>query len=432
MSACSVVLVLVAALTPPAGTPSRPTAAEYRRLADELDAYLKRHVLAPRFPRSVDSRHGGFQVSYAADWSPQPDAERFVVFQARMVWTAATVALLRPQLRDEYRTYVRHGLRYLADVFWDREHGGFHTYVRLTGAPVEPEIKLSYGNAFAVYALAAAHRATGDPEALELARRGFDWMEKHFRTDEGYLAGVARDGSRLPFDPDSVSPPRDSMGWPSAWLSMNVHIHVLEAYTELLRASPDERVRERTESLLTLVRDRFVTDPGAMHLFLTPEGRPIPGPVSFGHDFETGFLLLEAAEALDKGGPRTGRVARKLVDHSLAFGWDPAEGRVFEEGLVLGPVIDRSLQWWSQFEAMNALLLMHERHGREGGPYWEAFLQAWRFIRERLTDDEHGGVFAGYDEHGALLRGKSNNWFAAYHTARALLLSSDRLRRLAE
>jgi mannobiose 2-epimerase len=413
----------------PPGPPS-PAAADYERLAKELEAYLWRHVLEPRFPRCVDPKGGGFHANYARDWSPRPDPDRFIVYQTRLVWTAAEVARAHPARREEYLGYLRHGLRYLADFMWDKEHGGFFTSVSLEGRPLAGA-KWSYGNAFALYALASAYRASGDPEALALARNTFEWMEKHLRAGEGYLGGVKRDGERLPYDPDSVRPAPDAMYAPSAWLSMNVHIHVLEAYSELLRAAPDPRVGERTRAVLALLRDRFLVEPGVLHLFLTEDGRPIPGPVSYGHDFETGFLFLEAENALGEADPRTGRAARRLVDHALAWGFDPGTGQVFSKGFPLEPAYDKSVQWWEPFEALNVLALMHERHGAETPIYWESFLKTWRFIRERLTDEEKGGIHLGLDEHGNLSLEKSAAWFASYHATRALLLTAGRLRRLA-
>ncbi|HEY5908868.1 MAG TPA: AGE family epimerase/isomerase, partial [Vicinamibacteria bacterium] len=266
-------LWVTSAAATPAAPPSALTREVCLREASAMEAYLWRHVLEPRFPRCVDRQRGGFHAAYTRDWSAQADRDRFVVYQARVTWTAAEVARAFPDRRPEYEAYVRHGVRYLADVMWDKQHGGFFTSVELDGRPVEPAVKWAYGNAFGVYALASVYRATGDPEALALARNGFEWMEKHLRTGEAYLGGVQRDGTRLPFDADSVSPAKDAMYAPSAWLSMNVHIHVLEAYAELLRAAPDARVRERTRAVLQLLRDRFVAEPGNLHLFLAEDGR---------------------------------------------------------------------------------------------------------------------------------------------------------------
>jgi cellobiose epimerase len=420
---------------PPAAAP--PSPAEYRRIADEAEADLERHVVAVRYPRCVDREHGGFHATYGRDWTPRPDNGRFIVYQARMAWLPAQLALARPARKDEQLVYARHGAQYIERAFWDREKGGFHDWLRDDGSvdPVAGAVKTAYGQSFAVYALATVYRATHDPATLDLAQRGFRWIEAHYRDDPnpGYLGAVRRDGTRLPFDPDSPSPPLDAIGNPSAYKAMNPHIHLLEAYTELLKVWPDPLLKRRTEELLRFVRDRIYVDPGAQHLLLTPEGRPIPGPDSFGHDVESTFLLLEAEEALGPvRDPKTYRAARLLTDHALAWGWDPKTGQLFNEGSALGPAHDRSLQWWAQFEFVNALSLLHSLEGQKTPKYWEAFTKAWTYTRATLLDPEFGGVYQGVDAQGNVNREKSQNWFAGYHTGRALLLVADRMRALAD
>jgi hypothetical protein len=64
-----------AGAVPQATTP--PFSVETRQeLAAELDAYLWKHVLSPRFPRCVDKEHGGFHTNYARDWKPLEDRSR--------------------------------------------------------------------------------------------------------------------------------------------------------------------------------------------------------------------------------------------------------------------------------------------------------------------------------------------------------------------
>jgi mannobiose 2-epimerase len=211
---------------------------------------------------------------------------------------------------------------------------------------------------------------------------------------------------------------------------MNTHIHLLEAWTELLREWPDPGLRASTQRLYEMVRDRFYSEPGTQHLFLDASGWPVAGPSSFGHDVETAFLLIEASEALGiQGDAKLERVARRLVDHALALGWNSETGQLYEQGFALRPAFDRSIEWWAQFELVNALSVMHARHGAEGPRYREALDKAWGFVRDKLTDHDKGGVFAGVEADGRVRPGKSNDWMAAYHTARSLLLTGERLRR---
>jgi mannobiose 2-epimerase len=426
------------AAKPSPSAPAKALPAPYGpALADEMDAYLVKHVLSSRYPASVDTELGGFHANFATDWTKTPDRRRFIVYQARQTWTAASVALARPALRDEYLRYARHGVAFLRDKQWDREHGGFWDGVRLDGTPNPPDAatKMTYGQAFGVYALAVAHRATGDPSALDLARRAYEWVDVHCRDEgrPGYRNAVRADGTPLPVDPDASAPRTNSlMGAPADYRDMNTSIHLLEAWTELLREWPDSGLRARTQQLFELVRDRLYSEPGTLHLYLDATGWPIAGPSSFGHDVETGFLLLEAADALGlKEDPKVNRVARRLVDHALALGYDGKKGQLWEQGFAIRPAFDKSIEWWAQFEMVNALSVMDEAHGRETSRYRDEMQKAWRFVVERLTDHVHGGVFAGIEADGRVRPGKSNDWFATYHTARALLLTSDRLRHVA-
>jgi mannobiose 2-epimerase len=416
--------------------PASSTAEERRPIADQLDAYLWKHVLKPRFPRCVDKEHGGFHMNYGRDWSPSEDRGRFIVYEARVVWTAATVVRLRPETREEYLPYVRHGVRYLADVMWDREHGGFHTFVDLSGREAQGgpfRGRPVYGQAFAIYGLAAAHAATGDAEPLELARRAWRWVEEHYRDDlgPGYRSAVQADGKPFTVLKEDAGGGLGSLGGPALDRTMNDHIHLLEAYAELLRSWPDPELRSRTEELLRFVRDRLFVEPGCLYFALHPDGRAVPAPVSFGHDVETAFLLIEAEQALGRAPePATLRAARMLVDHALARGFDPVRGQLFEAGSAYGLPVDRSIEWWGQFEAVNAFSLMHERYGKETGRYWDAFSKAWALTRDTLADRLHPGVCPRIDERGEVhCETKSHMWFVSYHTARALLLTSDRLRK---
>ena len=349
------------------------------------------------------------------------------------MWTAATVARLRPDTRAEYLPYIRHGVRYLADVMWDREHGGFHTLVDLSGHGVTGAFpgRPVYGQAFAIYGLAAAHAATGDAEPLDLARRAWRWVEDHYRDDlgPGYRSAVKPDGQPFPVPKTEGPGARESIEGPALHRTMNDHIHLLEAYAELLRSWPDPELRKRTEELLAFVRDRLFTEPGCLYIALRPDGRVVPAPVSFGHDVETAFLMIEAEEALGREPQAaTLRAARMLVDQALAHGYDPVRGQLYEAGSAYGRPVDRSIEWWGQFEAFNAFQLMDERFGREDDRYRGAFAKAWALARDAFADPQHPGVCPLMDERGDVhCESKSHQWFVSYHTARALLLTADRL-----
>ena len=92
-------------------------------------------MLASRYPASVDTEHGGFHANFATDWTKQPDRHRFIVYQARQTGPRRRWRSRARRSRDEYLRYARHGVAFLRDKQWDREHGGFWTASSSTGRP---------------------------------------------------------------------------------------------------------------------------------------------------------------------------------------------------------------------------------------------------------------------------------------------------------
>jgi cellobiose epimerase len=416
-----------------------PSKETYLKFAEEAELMLRRDVLGVWFPRTVDTTNGGFHSNFTRDWKPLPSDGKFSVFQGRMTWVAAQVALRRPDLKAQFLPYARHGLDYLLNVSWDRQGGGFFWGLDDRGAvtPAFTDGKHLYGMSFCLYGAAAAYEATKDPRALELAQRAFRWMDgrAHDAGSGGYHEWLTRDGLRVA----AAAAWRGKLqgvpvsGFPVGFKSMNTHIHLLESFTELYRVWKDETLRARLTELLTLVRDRITVEPGSMSLYFTNDWRALPGHDSYGHDVETAYLMLEAAEVLGrKADAATERTARMLVDHALAYGWDETYGGFFREGTAAGEAEDTKKEWWAQFEGLNALLLMHEKYGRETDAYFRAFRHQWQFIRDRQVDHEFRGVYDTTERDGAPTKTpKARIWKAAYHDGRALLNVTERLRRLA-
>jgi mannobiose 2-epimerase len=422
-------VVLVAALAARASA-GGPSAAEIGRLRRQAADLAASELRAHWYPHALDEAHGGFHQTFARDWSPLPDDDRFLVYQARMTWTAAAFAAHAPAHRDEFAGYARRGIAFLDRVMRDREQGGFHWVLDVDGR-VSPRLgdeKHVYGTAFVVYAASKAYEATHDERALAVARDAFDWLEAHAHDPQhgGYFEALRRDGTPIvDWEHTPNGRRQDRLNVYYGFKSMNSHIHLLEALAELTRVDRRPIVRQRLGETLALVRDRIAVEPGALNLYLTPDWRAAPAHDSFGHDVETAFLLLEAADALgtpDDG--RTARMARRLVDHALAWGWDDEHGGFYDKGEVFnGQAFARNKVWWTQAEGLNALLLMHRRHAADTDRYWAAFRKQWDFITRHQIDPRYGGWYMETTREGAPVGDdrKATPWKANYHTARALM-----------
>ena len=61
--------------------PSEPDSVETQRV---MRALLADELTSRWYPRAIDREHGGFHQNFARDWSPRPDSDKFLVYQARM------------------------------------------------------------------------------------------------------------------------------------------------------------------------------------------------------------------------------------------------------------------------------------------------------------------------------------------------------------
>jgi len=406
-----------------------PEPKAYHQIAGETETNLCRHVLSPWFPRALDPE-GGFFQNYGDDWSHLPEDGKSVVYQSRLSWVAAMASRRYPDDETPYRSLALHGYEGLRNQLWDATRGGFYWAVNGAGKP--DDTKLVYGNAFAIYACATVYRLTGDADALALAKECFLWLEAHGHDAQngGYFEVLDLAGKPVLHGANIISPS-------NGLKSMNTHIHLLEAFSVLYEARRDPAVKKRLEELLDLIKTRVITPEGAQNLFLSRDWTPASAEDSYGHDIETAYLLVEASTAIGKpGDPEIWKLARKLVDHTLEVGVDREFGGVYELGSPTESPSDvkgTEKEWWPQAEALNALLMVHQRFGSESGKYWEAFTQLWQFIQEKQVDAVHGGWFPMLHRIGAPKpRSKSDSWTECYHQARALMNVTDRLHSLAK
>ena len=437
-------------LAPPAASATvaaAPTPADYSGLAREAEENLQNHVLGKWFPASIDRAGGGFHQNFGEDWTRTSGSEKSIVYQSRLTWISAQAALRfknEPARAAQYREFSRHGLEFLEQKMWDKAGGGLFWEVDPSGRPTSERggEKHAYGIAFAIYAATANYQATRDVRALNLARRAFMWLEAHAHDGRngGYYEALSREGKPiLAASKAAGAPTGDAIGTRYGFKSMNTHIHLLEAFAALYEAAPQPLVRRRLEEVLALVRDRIAVAPGALSLYFTPDWRAVPDHDSYGHDIETAFLLAEATSALGRpNDARTWSVARSLVDNALSVGWDSELGGFYDAGTAFhGPdLAHTSLTrkvWWVQAEGLNALLLMHERFGRQDSRYWAAFVRQWNWIQTRQIDAQNGGWHPELSREGVASAGraKSDRWTEAYHQGRALLHVSEALDRLA-
>ena len=446
VSVVILITMLSAACGSGSGTnhPSGQASSDQILLADTLEKSLFEYIINPWYPRIIDTVNGGYISALENDWTL---AGRFqtkaLVQQARHVWATAFIYEHYPE-KKEFLEYSAHGFRFLRDAMWDREYGGFHAYCTDDGKPEERSMdeKRIYGQAFAIYGLSQYYRMSQDQEALQLAQKEFRWMEEkpHDPVYGGYFEFIRRDGTPYGTGENGNHGNRRSPG--RGLKDYNSSIHLMEALTELYRIWPDSLVRARLEEMFYLIRDTFVHPDGYLRLYFYPDWRLVTpqsmnddseeilrftSHFTYGHDVETAYLLLETAHFLGLGeDEQTHKLAKRLVDHSLASGWDNETGGFWDEGLARDgkiEIINDHKSWWGQIEGLNALLMMHLLYPEDPNDYYGKFLKMWAYIDTYLIDKEHGGWYNnGLDTSPDTPKQmKSHIWKTSYHNTRGMI-----------
>jgi mannose/cellobiose epimerase-like protein (N-acyl-D-glucosamine 2-epimerase family) len=384
-----------------------------------LERLLLENILPFWHPDSLEAEAGGYRMNHDIDGRWLGPSDRGIVSQARTVWFFSRLAR-SPYGNPDHLRAAEHGFHFLRDRLWDRQHGGFFWQVDWEGTtPTRPDKHL-YGQAFGLYGLAEYYRASGNAEALELARRLFDLLDKHAydREHGGYLESFRRDWSR-PAD-DEIN----YMGVPSGLKLMNTHLHLLEAFSTYLRAVPDSRARDRLIELISIQSNAVVRKTvGACTDRHFRNWLPVTDPeqliVSYGHDLENVWLLMDALESVRFSDSPFLDLFETLFDYSLRFGEDREAGGFFYFGPFNQPATGRHKDWWVQAEILPASLRMYRKTGE--GRYLDLFHRTLRWVDEHQADWAAGEWFARVLPDGTRDGVKAGLWKSPYHNGRAML-----------
>lgn len=376
-----------------------------------LETHLTEEILPFWVKYAPDPEYGGFRGRIANDLTIDPHAPKGLVLNARILWTFAKAARTYPN--RTYAALAQRAYDYLIQNFIDRDHGGFYWMVDYLGRPLNRH-KLTYGQSFALYGLTEYARTTGDPEALQAAIDIFQTIEAQCRdsANDGYFDMFEEDWRPSPVQ-------RLSDDDPDAAKTMNTHLHLIEAYANLLRCQNNPNVRERLRHLVELYLRRIVTGDG-QHLLthFTPDWRPMFDHISFGHEIESSWLLTEAAELL--GDPNlietVNRVSIALAESVYQAGLD-TDGGIFNEAGPHG-LTDADKHWWPQAEAVVGFLDAWRLTGK--GKFLDAAGRCWNFIERCIVDRVHGEWFWKVDRKGTsdLSMPKVSEWKCPYHNSR--------------
>lgn len=325
-----------------------------------------------------DMEHGGFYGRMDGQNMLHRNANKGAVLNARILWTFA--AAYRCLGNEDYLQIATRAYDYIKEHFIDKTYGGVFWELDHKGNPVNTK-KQVYAQGFALYGFSEYYRATGNEEALELAKVFFRLIEKHKdKRFGGYFEAFTRDWNPIE---DMRLSSKDA----NEKKSMNTHLHILEPYTNLCRIWPDTELKEAQRQLINIFLDNIL-DRKTFHqnLFFGENWETKSTAVSFGHDIEASWLLYEAAEVLGDEDVRNKTMAISLnIADAAAEGLLPDGSMIYEKD---GSHKDEDRHWWVQAEGVVGYLYAYKLSGK--ALHKRRAEKLWEYIKANMIDHEYG------------------------------------------
>ena len=384
----------------------------------ELAQVLRENILPFWMDKMADNEQGGFIGQIDGQDQRNVHADKSIILNTRILWTFS--AVYQQLKEDRYKEIADRAFHYLIDNFVDRQYGGVYWMLDAEGL-IKDSKKQVYAQAFMIYALSEYYKISKKESALSLSKALFELIEKHSldKENNGYLEAFDQQWHLLE---DLRLSDKDA----NEKKTMNTHLHVLEAYTNLYRLWKDDALKQALKNLIEVFLDRFIDDKGHFLLFFDEEWNSKSNKISYGHDIEGSWLLYEAAEVLgDEAVLEKVKIASlKMADVFIDEGISP-EHAVYNESE--DGVYEEEFHWWPQAEAMVGLVNAWQLTGK--AIYLEETAKIWGFTKEKIIDWENGEWYWGISIDGKILthEDKAGPWKCPYHNGRALLEVMQRL-----
>lgn len=375
---------------------------------------------------SIDNIEGGFYGEIDGNQVPNIQANKGVILNTRILWFFSE-ATNRYGFSD-YREMADRAYHYLISKFHDEKNGGVCWELSAKGACINNK-KQVYGQAFAIYGLSAYYQATQNQEAIEYALSYFDLIEKHAvePSNGGYLEAFTEDW--LPLEDVRLSD--KDQNTPK---TMNTHIHILEAYTCLYRATRHPKVAKALENLVHTICQKILNnDTYHLRLFMAMDWQDLSESLSYGHDIECSWLLCDAITALGNKKlsntylPTVINMAETCLQQSIGD-----KGQVCDQFTFHDNTRHKDSFWWVQAESLVGFLNAYQLTGNSA--YLVACKKIWKFTQEQHIDGHKGEWTwsAKRDTHSKAPQYKAGFWKGPYHNGRAMMEAAELLSHIEE
>jgi cellobiose epimerase len=382
---------------------------DLQKLKKEFEDELTDNILNYWATKAYDPKRQTFFGRIGSDEKQYSGSPLSAVFTTRILWTFSAASRIYPTAI--YRKLADAAYNVLMNSFLDNQNGGIYWSVTPEGKPVDTS-KQFYAQAFMIYALSEYFLVFGIEKARETAVSIYRLLEKYGydNVNKGFFEAKSADWKN---ETRSYLTPVDGI----AKKSMNTHLHLIEAFTNLYRTWKDEALKTRLYELTEIFLDKILNKGNNhFHLFFSADWKALPAPISFGHDIEGSWLLQETAEVLGDHKLLI-KIRPVLINMAYAVAGEAIDnsGGIYNEADMEN--LDKKFIWWVQTESVvgffNAWQLSADQK------FLNLSADVWNFIRKYQIDHLNGEWFSQVNPDLSIpSNDKVNGWKGPYHNGR--------------
>jgi mannose 2-epimerase len=400
-----------------------------KTIGNDARTHLEHGVMAFWADHAPDPEYGGFLTHLDRNGQWTRTDRKHLLMHARLIWTFSAAHRMGLRNRD-YKQLADDGIAFVEAHFRDQVNDGYITVVDREGNPVATN-KSTYHLSFLIYAYSEHFLATREPQSLSLAESLFDTLQS--RCLDPLHPGYIED-----FEADWTIRDRSELGPHLNVKTLNTHMHLLECYINLYRASGNARHKEALITVRDLILEKTIAwdkDGAFAYEPFNRNWEPIPYrddylSTSYSHNVELAWFLQDASDALGEEDNPHRETILGLINYALIRGFDWQRGGVAPMGpvsqsvLTLDPLpawVHKS--WWDQAELLVALC-----YGLRLDPgnlqYQRALESTWSLVWNHFIDPVSGEWFPYLDwtTLEPLYDYIGSEWKTCYHNGRALMM----------
>jgi cellobiose epimerase len=361
----------------------------------------------------LDAANGGFYGTLNSQGASINPTNKSLILETRHLWTLASF-YARREATDSVKAMTDNLYGFITEKMLNTQSGEVYNGVTANGTVTDTSHPL-YMDGFAVYALSRYAITFKKTEAANLALKLFQAMEKYHDADFG-----GYDEKPQP----ALLEYRNAGGVKCT----NTHLHLMEAFTTLYEATGDASVKTRLMELVNIMVTKIRQPSGYNNAEFTANWTPVaPANVSYGHDLESAWLLMETAQVL--GIPNDTAIsncAKQIGMLSSQQGWHTAGG-YYASGPVAGNASVTTKIWWVQAEALEGNWWLYKL--TNDTTYINRLEGTLNWI-ETYQMAPSGEWYQNLNTNGMVTgtTNMSDAWKSSYHSMRALMNTEDWIR----